>query len=291
MKIIAFLIPVYNDWESLKILLKKIDFEIENFQDCKFKLYIVNDASNLERPKNFNLKNFENFKIFNMINNKGHARCNAFGLRYLSKNINKENFDNLIVMDSDGEDRPEEIKYLISKATSLDNSSVVAKRVKRSEGFIFKLLYETHKILTFLTTGKKIFFGNYSCLTFKDAKILIEKKTTWSSYSGSVTKNLSNLVEIDSIRGLRYFGPSKMSLIKLVIHSLAIMASFKESVFFRSSLLIMISYFLRELIGPFWLLISIIALIFMLLVFLVSLREDHLSLINSETNIAQIKSL
>jgi hypothetical protein len=167
----------------------------------------------------------------------------------------------------------------------------VAKRVKRSEGFIFKLLYETHKILTFLTTGKKIFFGNYSCLTLKDAKILIEKKTTWSSYSGSVTKNLTNLVEIDSIRGLRYFGPSKMSLIKLVIHSLAIMASFKESVFFRSSLLIMISYFLRELIGPFWLLISIFSLIFMLLVFLVSLREDHLSLINSETNIAQIKSL
>ena len=82
-----------------------------------------------------------------------------------------------------------------------------------------------------------------------------------------------------------------MSLIKLVIHSLAIMASFKETVFLRSSLLIAISYFLRELIGPFWLLISIFSLIFMLLVFLVSLREDQLSLINSETNIAQIKSL
>ena len=288
MKKIFFLIPVFNDWESLETLIENIHKEIKSINNFEFNCIIINDASTIQMGNVSKPQTFKNFKILDLKKNIGHARCIASGLRYL---VNNEKFDFVILMDGDGEDRPEEIKYLISKATSLDNSSVVAKRVKRSEGFIFKLLYETHKILTFLTTGKKIFFGNYSCLTFKDAKILIEKKTTWSSYSGSVTKNLSNLVEIDSIRGLRYFGPSKMSLIKLVIHSLAIMASFKESVFFRSSLLIMISYFLRELIGPFWLLISIISLIFMLLVFLVSLREDHLSLINSETNIAQIKSL
>ena len=288
MKKIFFLIPVFNDWESLETLIENIHKEIKSINNFEFNCIIINDSSTIQMVNISKPQTFKNFKILDLKKNIGHARCIASGLRYLVKN---EKFDFVILMDGDGEDRPEEIKYLISKATSLDNSSVVAKRVKRSEGFIFKLLYETHKILTFLTTGKKIFFGNYSCLTFKDAKILIEKKTTWSSYSGSVTKNLTNLVEIDSIRGLRYFGPSKMSLIKLVIHSLAIMASFKESVFFRSSLLIMISYFLRELIGPFWLLISIFSLIFMLLVFLVSLREDHLSLINSETNIAQIKSL
>ena len=288
MKKIFFLIPVFNDWESLETLIENIHKEIKSINNFEFNCIIINDASTIQMGNVSKPQTFKNFKILDLKKNIGHARCIASGLRYL---VNNEKFDFVILMDGDGEDRPEEIKYLISKATSLDNSSVVAKRVKRSEGFIFKLLYETHKFLTFLTTGKKIFFGNYSCLTFKDAKILIEKKTTWSSYSGSVTKNLSNLVEIDSIRGLRYFGPSKMSLIKLVIHSLAIMASFKESVFFRSSLLIMISYFLRELIGPFWLLISIFSLIFMLLVFLVSLREDHLSLINSETNIAQIKSL
>ena len=288
MKKIFFLIPVFNDWESLERLIENIHKEIKSINNFEFNCIIINDSSTIQMGNVSKPQTFKNFKILDLKKNIGHARCIASGLRYL---VNNEKFDFVILMDGDGEDRPEEIKYLISKATSLDNSSVVAKRVKRSEGFIFKLLYETHKILTFLTTGKKIFFGNYSCLTFKDAKILIEKKTTWSSYSGSVTKNLSNLVEIDSIRGLRYFGPSKMSLIKLVIHSLAIMASFKESVFLRSSLLIMISYFLRELIGPFWLLISIFSLIFMLLVFLVSLREDHLSLINSETNIAQIKSL
>ena len=288
MKKIFFLIPIFNDWESLETLIENIHKEIKNINNFEFNCIVINDSSTIQMGNISKPKTFKNFKILDLKKNIGHARCIASGLRYL---VNNEKFDFVILMDGDGEDRPEEIKYLISKATSHDNSSVVAKRVKRSEGFIFKLLYETHKILTYLTTGKKIFFGNYSCLTFKDTKILINKKTTWSSYSGSVTKNLSNLVEIDSKRGTRYFGPSKMSLIKLVIHSLAIMASFKESVFFRSSLLIIISYFLRELIGSFWLFISIFSLIFMSLVFLVSFREDHLSLINSETNIAQIKSL
>ena len=288
MKKIFFLIPVFNDWESLKMLIENINKEIKNINNFEFNCVVVNDSSTTQIRNISKPQFFKNLKILDLKKNIGHARCIATGLRYL---VNNEKFDFVILMDGDGEDRPEEIKYLISKAAIQDNISVVAKRVKRSEGFIFKFLYETHKILTFLSTGKKIFFGNYSCLTFKDVKILINKKTTWSSYSGSVTKNLSNLAEINSIRGLRYFGPSKMSLIKLVIHSLAIMASFRKSVFLRSSLLIIISFFLRELIGSYWLFVSIFSLIFMSLVFLVSLREDQLSLINSETNIEEIKSL
>ena len=288
MKKIFFLIPVFNDWESLKTLIENINQEIKSVNNFEFNCIVINDSSTTQMQNISKPQTFKNFKILDLKKNIGHARCIATGLRYL---VNNEKFDFVILMDGDGEDRPEEIKNLISKASSLDNSSVVAKRVKRSEGFIFKFLYESHKILTYLSTGKKIFFGNYSCLTFEDVKILINNKTTWSSFSGSVTKNLSNLVEINSTRGLRYFGPSKMSLVKLVIHSLAIMASFKESVFLRSSLLIVISFFLKELIGSFWLLVSISSFIFMLLVFLVSLREDELSLIDSETNIAEIKSL
>ena len=69
-----------------------------------------------------------------MKKNRGHARCNAFGLRYVLKN---KEFDNLILMDGDGEDRPVEIKYLLNESINKPNISVVAKRVKRSEGFFF----------------------------------------------------------------------------------------------------------------------------------------------------------
>ena len=100
-----------------------------------------------------------------------------------------------------------------------ENISIVAKRVKRSEGFFFQLLYKIHKIITLVFTGKNINFGNFSCLTKKDIKILSTKESLWSSFSGSLKKHIPNLNSINSMRGLRYFGPSKMSLFNLIVHS------------------------------------------------------------------------
>ena len=97
-----------------------------------------------------------------MKENRGHARCNAFGLRYINLN---EVYDYVILMDSDGEDRPVEIKDLIKKIAQEPEISVVAKRIKRSEGPMFQNLYKIHKLITLIFTGKKINFGNYSCLT------------------------------------------------------------------------------------------------------------------------------
>ena len=116
-------------------------------------------------------------------------------------------------------------------------NSVVAKRIKRSEGFFFKFAYEVHKIITYILTGKKINFGNFSCLTKEDVETLSNKASLWSSFSGTLKKYINPLNEINSIRGSRYFGPSKMSIFKLIIHSFAIIAVFKNTVFIRSSTL------------------------------------------------------
>ena len=109
-----------------------------------------------------------------MKENRGHARCNAFGIRYTFQN---KKFDYLILMDGDGEDRPVELKSLIETIENNPLVSVVAKRVKRSEGFLFQLLYQIHKILTLAFTGKNINFGNYSVLTKKRCrKITLKSK-------------------------------------------------------------------------------------------------------------------
>ena len=125
-----------------------------------------------------------------MKKNRGHARCNAFAIRHLSKD---DDFEHLIVMDGDGEDRPEEIKMLVEKAFSHEGVSVVAKRIKRSEGPLFQMLYQMHKIITLIFTGKNVNFGNYSCLTKNDVRVLATKESLWSSFSGSVKKNLKHL--------------------------------------------------------------------------------------------------
>ena len=126
--------PVYN-WESLNKLLKEIDLIVDQIDKFEFSSIIINDCSTTKVPEIFKPKNFSNLKIINMKNNRGHARCNASGLRYINV---KEEFDYVIVMDSDGEDRPIEIKDLIKKISNEPHTSVVAKRIKRSEGPIFQ---------------------------------------------------------------------------------------------------------------------------------------------------------
>ena len=126
---IIILMPVYNDWDSLIKLLEEINPIIKNFKDFQFKCIIVNDCSTIEQPKILKPKSFVSLKIINMKENRGHARCNAFGLRYINSN---ETYDYVIIMDSDGEDRPVEIKDLINKISEKPENSVVAKRVKRS---------------------------------------------------------------------------------------------------------------------------------------------------------------
>ena len=185
MKKFIILIPVFNDWDSLIKLLENINKEIKDIPEAKFKCIIVNDASTLPIPAISAPKNIDNLKLINMKENKGHARCIAYGIRYA---LDQEKFDHLILMDGDGEDRPEEIKLLIKKAIQEDKISVVAKRIKRSEGFIFQTLYQAHKLLTLIFTGKNVNFGNYSCLTINDVKIISDKASLWSSFSGSLKK-------------------------------------------------------------------------------------------------------
>ena len=286
MRKVIILIPVYNDWESLKKLFFEINQTINDLKNISFNCIVINDASSIIQPEISKPANIKSLKILNMYKNKGHARCNAFGIRYIIKN---EDFDNLILMDGDGEDRPIEIKSLVEKIASDPNNSVVARRVKRSEGLFFQFLYKIHKIITFFFTGKNINFGNYSCLTRKDVEILSTKASLWSSYSGTVKKNLKKLNEVNSIRGLRYFGPSQMSIFRLLIHSFSIIAVFKYQVFFRSLLVIIFLGYTSNHYPFISHLTQVLICIFNLIIFMISFRENANELLKSCTNLKDRK--
>jgi len=286
MKKIIILIPVFNDWNSLKKLIEEINDNIKDFKDINFECLIVNDASTADRPKLIKPTHVKTFEILNMQKNRGHARCNAFGIRHVFEN---KQFDYLILMDGDGEDRPSEIKNLLSTVSKEPNVSVVAKRVKRSEGFFFQFLYQVHKLITIIFTGKKINFGNYSILTKKDVKKIYSEASLWSSFSGTIKKNIKKLNEINSFRGLRYFGPSQMSLFKLLIHSFSIIAVFKYQVFLRSTFMIIVFSYLNIYLGNYSILLQILIIIFNLLIFITSLRENKNDLINSHKNLRNVE--
>ena len=237
MKKFKILIPVFNDWQSLSKLLNNIDNEIKNITH-EISLIIVDDASTFDRQLDIeNLSNIIAIKILSMKENRGHARCIATGLKYI---FEKEEFDYVIPMDGDGEDRPEEIIEFIKSSENEPEQTIVGERVKRSEAFIFKFCYFFHKIITLVFTGHSIKFGNFTCLTKSTVEKMINEKATWNSFSGALTKVEKNKVSIPSIRGERYFGPSKMSFSNLINHSLSIISVFKNTVLIRSALFVII---------------------------------------------------
>jgi len=230
MKIIV-LIPVYNDWKSVFKLLDEInDLSIEN--EFQLSVLIVNDASNFDRQEiERSFENIDSINILNMKKNLGHARCIATGMKYIFK---KDQFDYIIPMDGDGEDRPEEIKIFLEKIKFSNEKPIVGERVKRSESMIFKICYQLHKIITFVFTNKSIKFGNYTCLPKSTVEKLLDEKATWNSFSGSLKKIEDDLIPIPSTRGLRYYGPSQMSFNNLVKHSLSIISVFRKTFLIRS---------------------------------------------------------
>ena len=289
MKKIIILIPIFNDWQSVFKLLENINTEVSSLEG-EFSIIIVNDASSEVRPEiSTNLEKLKSIKIINMKENKGHARCYAAGLKYI---FEKEEFDYVIPMDGDGEDRPEEIKNFIEHLNYSPDKPIVGERIKRTEGAFFKFCYSIHKLLTFAFTGQSIKFGNYTCLPKSVIEKMIKQKETWSSFSGSLTKVAKDRVTIPSIRGTRYFGPSKMSFINLIKHSLSIIAVFKINVIVRSILFLLVYLLLMsENISIITLIPILLVIIMIVLVFLISDRENITEFKDSLKNIITIKNL
>ena len=289
MKKIIILIPIFNDWQSVFKLLENINTEVSSLED-EFSIIIVNDASSEARPEmSTNSEKLKSIKIINMKENRGHARCNAAGLKYI---FEKEEFDYVIPMDGDGEDRPEEIKNFIEHLNYSPDKPIVGERVKRIESVFFKFCYNIHKLLTFTFTGQSIKFGNYTCLPKSVVEKMINEKATWASFSGSLTKVAKDRATIPSARGTRYFGPSKMSFMNLIKHSLSIIAVFKLNVIVRSILFLLVYLFLMsENISIITLIPVPLIIVMIVLVFSISTRENIEEFNNSLTNINDVENL
>jgi len=286
---IKILIPIYNDWQSVFKLLENINLE-SSVLEGEFSVIIINDASTENKPELLtNLENLKSVQVINMRKNKGHARCNAAGMKYINE---KEEFDYIIPMDGDGEDRPEELSLLIEKIKIFPNTVITANRVKRSEGFIFKFCYSIHKYLTLVFTGQNIKYGNYTCIPKSIVNKMINEPATWSSYSGSLAKTTKDRKFIPSIRGKRYFGPSKMSFVNLLKHSLSIITVFKTTLLIRAIIFLIAYLFLVMGKISVITLIPIIGVIIMILsAITLSKRENMTEYNNSLNNIESVEKI
>ena len=289
MKMYTILIPIYNDRESLTKLIENINEEL-NGVNHKVSILVINDASSQQIVDTYpKLENIHSFEIINMKENRGHTRCIASGLKYIYE---KKEFDFVIPMDGDGEDRPEEIKNFIEISEQVGEQSVIGERVKRSEGLFFQICYKFHKFLTLAFTGQSIKFGNFTCLSKSTIEKLLKEKATWSSFSGSLRKVEKDLVSSPSIRGTRYFGPSQMSFFNLLKHSLSIISVYRKTVLIRSALFII--FYILLIKSNASIITSLPLVLLLIMIYSISslaLRENIDEFNNCLTNINDIEKI
>jgi hypothetical protein len=118
---------------------------------------------------------------------------------------------------------------------------------------------------------------------------MVNEPATWSSFSGSLAKKAKDKKFIPSERGTRYFGPSKMSFINLLKHSLSIIAVFKTTLLIRSIIFLIAYLFLVTGKISIITLIPVLGVIIMMIsVIILSSRENMSEFNSSLDNIENI---
>jgi glycosyltransferase involved in cell wall biosynthesis len=219
---VKIVLPVYNDWEALKLVILKTE---NIFKEKKLELsYLaVDDCSNIP----FEAKNFEgiNIKVVHLISNQGHQRAIAIGLSYL---VDNNESDLIVVMDSDGEDQPEHIIELMEKSQKFPDKIIFAKRKKRSESLLFRTFYLVYKFIFKFLTGHVITFGNFSLIPASKLKKIANVSDIWNNFPGGVIRSKLPFDSVPLDRGIRLAGNSKMNFSSLVLHGMSAISVFLD---------------------------------------------------------------
>jgi glycosyltransferase involved in cell wall biosynthesis len=240
---IAIVTPLFNDWDCLYKLVEDVRKVLSPTQFADYRIVVVNDCSSLE--VDVTKLAGHPIEIIHLNKNLGHQKSIAIGVSYLNKNSDQ---DFVVVMDADGEDKPEHLPILLEEAIEgKANKIVFARRTKRKESFFFKIFYKIYKYIFVFLTGKIINFGNYSVIP----KGLLDKvahiSDIWNHYPGGVIRSRLLYKSVGLERGERYTGKSKMNYTSLVIHGLSAVAVYVDTVSVRLliavSLLIMSAVF------------------------------------------------
>ena len=214
---INIVIPLFNDWQALGLLLERIQAVCEPTLVKRMAFLVVDDCSvtNYETlPAGIG----QSLSILRLFRNGGHQKAIALGLSYLASLPDQYP---TIVMDSDGEDRPEDIHQLLQTGVTKAGCIVFAHRSKRHESFVFRTFYEVYKSVFRLLTGKVITFGNFSFIPAKQLRKLAHVSEIWNNYPGGVIRSRLPYTAVPLERGRRLAGESKMNFVSLVLHGLS----------------------------------------------------------------------
>jgi glycosyltransferase involved in cell wall biosynthesis len=229
---VAIVLPVFNDWDSFGLLLKDLG-EQEFAGRYRICVVAVDDGSSAVPPAtNFNdrLGKVEELKIIRLAANLGHQRAIAVGMVSTFKN---SEFDAVVIMDCDGEDRPSDVAKLLAHWDRHPTLIIVARRARRSESLFFRCFYILYKVLFRALTGEAINFGNF-CLIPKNAlQSLVHNPAIWNNLAAAIKRSRLACAYIPIDRGERISGVSQLNFVGLALHGISAISVYSDVVFIR----------------------------------------------------------
>jgi glycosyltransferase involved in cell wall biosynthesis len=241
--------PVFNDWPSCAQLIDELDRIAGQLDGVLMDVLIVDDGSGQVDSNLLNcsaLSSLNRISITELACNLGHQRAIAVGL-YVA--VEAGCYDHIIIMDSDGEDQPRDLLRLLEAQRRESGQVIVASRTKRSEGLLFRAFYALYKRAYRILTGNEINFGNFSIISHSVAKRLLHMPEMWNNFPSALLRSRLPYKQMETVRGKRFFGASKMNFVNLVIHGLNAISVSSEIVFVRVMMISMLIGFLSILGG------------------------------------------
>jgi hypothetical protein len=225
---LIILIPVFDDWAALQALLREVDAQLA-CADRTVSALVVDDASTTPPPRALfgPYVHLARLRLLRLKTNLGHQRAIAIGLAYLHAHLP---CDQIIVMDGDGEDRPQDVLTLLRQADQEAQEQIIlAERAHRRESWVFRAAYAVYRLLFRLAAGQRIRFGNFSLLPFSLLERIVAMPDLWNNYAAALVKARLPMRTVACDRGARLEGKSKMNLVGLVVHGLSAISVYNET--------------------------------------------------------------
>lgn len=227
---VVAVIPVFDDWESLAVLLGRLD-AVAQREGWACSVLAVDDGSvdpdgalRLARPYGA----LVNVEVLRLARNLGHQRAIAIGLAFMNQ---ERAAGAVVVMDGDGEDRPEDVPALLAEFDRHGGRRVVfAQRARRSEGLVFRAGYHGYRALHWLLTGVAVRVGNFSVLPPERLATFGVLSEAWNHYAAAVFKARIPYAMVPIGRGTRIGGASHMNFVSLAAHGLSAISVFGDMV-------------------------------------------------------------
>lgn len=227
---LVLLMPVFDDWLSARLLIEKLDAALTG-QPVEATVLLLDDGSPTPPAAPYlsaDLKNIRSVERLRLRRNLGHQRAIAIGLCFVRE---QRPCDAVVVMDADGEDRPEDVPRLIQRYSELGGARVVfAERTRRSESLSFRVCYQVYRVLHRALTGLAVKVGNFSILSREHLAALSAVSEVWNHYAASVYKARLPVALLPTSRGTRLAGESKLNFVSLCVHGLSAISVFADTV-------------------------------------------------------------